>query len=328
MSSIPPGGPPLHPHSLKLNKALITQATNTNSENNTIMDTISSNESRQYFYNSPQLGFKMGNTSGAKNLPPMHLSGGGLDYAKPSISSPANTAYFRESTLKHSYEDNFQNEQITPNSLDYSASAEHQRNRFTAFQGQKSGMGEDLQNIRSKHDILMKAYPYQYENPKLATLGQEKDEELESTVFGQSSINPATFNEGTSRMSDDQNYFGNMKAAQMMPDSLAMTGNRPPVGSNFNTISSSAESTPNKAFKANLLAKQRNFGGLGMTGLTHESQESIYSSQEGGLTAQHQIFKIPEPQVDNKMDAEKAPFYTKVNGINRLEFPLPMNYLV
>lgn len=47
-------GAPLHPQTLKLNKLLTDNRALISSENNTILDTISSNDSRQYFYNSPQ----------------------------------------------------------------------------------------------------------------------------------------------------------------------------------------------------------------------------------------------------------------------------------
>src|SRR5690606_24557001 len=133
----------------------------------------------------------------------------------------------------------YQREQITPNSLDYSASTDFnaQSMNLGALQNKNLSMSKNLGNISNQHKLLQKAYPYHYDEHQFATLGlspsqqrdyrgMHPDEELESTVFGQSSINQATFNEGTTRLSDEQNYFGNLKTNPHALGSLAGTGNK------------------------------------------------------------------------------------------------------
>ena len=167
---------------------------------------------------------------------------------------------------------------------------------------------------------MKKAYPYKYSEEQFATLGQspglrsgsshgmQQDEELESTVFGQSPIHNANFNENTSRISDDQTYFGNMKANMNITDSFTGTGMKMNLGSNFNTISSSAESTPHKVFKAGLMAKMQNKGNQIITGQNLLSQESSISSYDGGLIKQSHHVNPPEAIINNKMDDDKVNF--------------------
>lgn len=315
-----PAGLPLHPKKVKINKLLSNQVANNGFENPSIHDTISSQDSRQYSYNSPQLNFQISNklnslASQNQNLP-QKLGSGSKDARlyMQNLDSPANTAYFRESSIQQSYDDEnfnkYRNPHITPNSLDYSASPgfNTQNLKFNALQSQNF---QNLGNITNKHNILQKAYPYQYDQNQFETLGQSpnlgkrfgKDQELESTVFGQSSIQ-ATFQENTSRLSDDQTYFGNMKSHPNVTNSFSGTGFKPNYGSNFNTISSSAESTPHKDFINNMMLKKQLLGY--QTG-TNQSQE-LDEMYEGGLSKFSHRMNMPDARINNNMDDDKASF--------------------
>ena len=167
---------------------------------------------------------------------------------------------------------------------------------------------------------MRKAYPYKYDDQRYATLGQSpdqrkqssngmaRDEELESTVFQQSPIHHVPFNEGNSRLSDDQTYFGNMKNHTYITNSFSGTGMKPNYGSNFNTISSSAESTPHKTFKAGLMAKMKAQGNQILTGKNYQSTDSIMSSIEGGFNKPDQVNNPADVGIDNEMDEDKAFF--------------------
>lgn len=332
-------GAPLHPQTVKLNKLLTDNRTLMSSENNTILDTISSNDSRQYFYNSPQSNFQFNNklqdlnTSANIPLAPKAGTASKEDRLYSNrFESPQNTAYFRDSTLKQSYDgDNysqFRREQVTPNSLDYSASTDFnaQGLSMSAFQSKNLSMSKNLGNIHSQHEILQKAYPYNYDENQFETLGPSPtqhrdrrllhhDEELESTVFGQSSINPATFKGDTTRLSDEQAYFGNMKAHPNTAVSLSGTGNKGHFHSNFQTISSSAESTPHKAFKAGFMAQKYAPGHEILTAKPTQSYESVGRSYESDFgynfvtnSKLHQNIGSLGARIDNEMDEDKAPF--------------------
>jgi hypothetical protein len=297
LSNVQGGRLPLHPKTVTLNKNFIEKGTILSSDNNTVLDTISSNDSRQYYYNSPQMNMQFNNKLKELNLPSENF-GSDIKPSKPylrSIESPQHTAYFVGSSTKNNDNDNFGNfnrDQVTPNSLDYSASTDFnpRNSQFHAFQNKNMNLSKNLGNIESQHSILQKAYPYHYDEHQFATLGQSPeqqesrflshDEELESTVFGQSSIIGATFNEGTTRMSDEQAYFGNLKANTNTMGGLGGTGLRANYNSNFQSISSSAESTPHKAFKTNLMAKKHQLGFEVITGNVNRSQDSIMKSYD------------------------------------------------
>ena len=102
-------GIPLHPKTVTLNKNFIEKGTILSSENNTVLDTISFNDSRQYFYNSPQMNIQFNNKLKELNLPSENF-GSDIKPSKPylrSIESPQHTAYFVGSNTKNNDNHNF-----------------------------------------------------------------------------------------------------------------------------------------------------------------------------------------------------------------------------
>lgn len=218
----------------------------------------------------------------------------------------------------------FRRDQVTPNSLDYSASTDLNSKGFNlaALQNKNLSLSKECGNLSNQHEILQRAFPYRYDENQFATLGQSpqpqhdsrmmhQDEELESTVFGQSSINAPTFNEGTTRFSDDQAYFGNMKANPNISANSTGLKHKMNIQSNLDSISSSVESTPHKAFRANLLDKKQNQGYEILTGKPAYSYDSLGQSYESPFQQnypQSQHFSFPNTKINNELDDEKAPF--------------------
>ena len=330
---------PLHPQTVKLNKALLeNKMIGSVSDNNTILDTISSYESRQYSYNSPQPGQQFNNKLKAINLLPNPVASRNAEstfkegrmYAN-KFESPQNTAYFRDSSIGQNYDEEdyyaqMKRNQITPNSLDYSASTDFnaQSLNFNYFQ-KNFKAPQNFGNIESQHEQLLRANPLNYDRNNFATLGQSpgfyrkdprtfKDEELESTVLGQSPINQRTYDEGNTGMSEDQVYLANMKINPHPIGGLSRA-NQFIMNQNLQSLSSSAESTPNKTFKAALLSRQNNKGTY-LTSYPLQSDSSITRSYESdirdsafhNMNFDNQIKQNYEARINNEMDDDKGSF--------------------
>lgn len=300
-------GLPLHPQTVKQNKTYLDSRVLVGSDNNTILDTISSSEDKQYFYHSPQPNVQFNNKLKDLNRP-----------------NNQNEEYY--SLEKKQIRQN----QITPNSLDYSASTEfNARNSgMGLFQNKNLKMSKNLGNIQAQYEQLQRANQMHVDDQDYATLGPgsanfgesqslQQDEELESTVFGQSSINQATFHEGTTRLSDEQAYFGNLKGHPPVTGSFSGTGNKINFSSNLQSISSSAESTPHKAFKAALMSRQRDMvhGQNYLSSKPQPSDTSIGRSYDSGfgdpnfqVRRSNQGFDYPETRVNDEMHENKGAF--------------------
>jgi hypothetical protein len=87
-------------------------------------------------------------------------------------------------------------------------------------------------------------------------------------------------------------------------NSYSGAGSKPNYGSNFNTISSSAESTPHKDFINNLMFKKQMLGG--QTG--HDQSQDMEGHYDGGIKKFRYRMNIADTKVDNDMDDDKASF--------------------
>jgi len=331
---------PLHPNVVQLNRNLFENKVIMSSENNTILDTISSNDSRQYSYNSPQMNMNFNNKlrdlNPNTNVPPSQrfaVDAKDERYQLRSIESPQNTAYFVGSSTKnadYSHYNRFQRDQVTPNSLDYSASTDFNAQSFNmaGLQNKNLSLSKNIGNIQNQHEHLQSEHPQQYDPAQFATLGRSpghqesrgisQDEELESTVFGQSSIIGHTYYDGTTRLSDEQEYFGNMKGTSHPIGSFGGTEQNPAYQAKFQSISSSAESTPNKIFKAGLMAKKHQFGHELMTGYPNQSQETIGRSYDSGFDGIRESSdnNLYYQNINNDMSQDKLSFNPMVTQEN------------
>ena len=331
---------PLHPQTVKLNKTFIDNRTIESGSNNTILDTISSYESRQFSYNSPQPSVQFNNKLKAVNLLGNQIPQRNADSLTKEgrvylnrFESPQNTAYFIDSTIRQNNEDDeyyghIKRDQITPNSLDYSASTDfNAQNQNLNYYQKNIKITKNLENIESQHEQLLRANPLHYDQNNFATLGQSpgfyhkdprtfKDEELESTVLGQSPINQRTYDEGTTRMSEDQACFANMKINPHPIGGLSRAS-KFVMNQNFQSLSSSAESTPNKAFKAALFSRQNNEKGFNYlasypvqseSSITRSYDSDIRDSAFNHMLQENQMRKNIETNINNEMDEEKLSF--------------------
>ena len=232
---------PMNPSYGGLSRGVINSRTIGSSDSNTILDTISSSDTKQYVNYSPQPAVQFNNklkdfNSKFEQVPQTYFHKGSYEFPQDSDRNYFHGQAGYNPILNH----------VTPDTFEYSVSNDPTYTRHL------HSNQNDYGNIR-KYDYIGKPQNLNKDNHQYATLGLSPDEqrqsnripqdvELESTVFGQSPINQATHDNTTRFSEDHQAYFGNMKSNPT--GSFSGTGNRVNFNSNLQSITSSSESTP------------------------------------------------------------------------------------